>query len=239
MATKKSNIGPVLGNVLQQPHERSCEQRDQPAKKDDSTRHRKRPSRIPPEVFYQKTTNDSQDSAWSKRLKSIRRRVDEISKLPPLPQIVPEDLRKRRAIWKEFYRQDDAFEFTKSVRSGVHIFSYEVPGAEGGKRRFIGANYSTFWEKYKNMPSAKRHFYEVIPEWSPCKLYFDLEYRRTGKEEQPNVSNTQRISVEEQSYSVEDDLLVENVIATVQKTLQHPPFRANCDRKAVVDLDSR
>eukprot|EP00041_Stephanoeca_diplocostata_P027527 m.758780 g.758780 ORF g.758780 m.758780 type:complete len:466 (+) comp23193_c0_seq28:232-1629(+) len=208
----------------------------------DERQRRKRPSRIPPEQFYQNSKKADQDAEWSKRLKSIQRRAKEISSLPPLPHIVPEDLRKRRAIWKEFYRQDDAFEFTKTVRSGVHTFSFEVPGMEGGKRRFIAANYSTFWEKYKNIPATRRHFYEVIPEWSPCKLYFDLEYKRANEsadDDKKDYNPEPHVLPGRTSPQMaSDDTLVENVISTVQAVLQLPPYKTTCNRKNVLDLDS-
>ena len=43
-------------------------------------------------------------------------------------------------------------------------------------RRFICINYSDFWKYYSSIKEEDRHFYELIPEDSPCKLYFDVEF---------------------------------------------------------------
>lgn len=37
-------------------------------------------------------------------------------------------------------------------------------------------SYLSFWTQYNSVAKNKRHFYEVIPEGFPCKLYFDIEY---------------------------------------------------------------
>lgn len=47
-------------------------------------------------------------------------------------------------------------------------------------RRFVAASYAGFWQRYLKIAAADRHFYEVIPEGSPCKLYFDLEFPRAA-----------------------------------------------------------
>jgi hypothetical protein len=58
----------------------------------------------------------------------------------------------------------------------VHTFSVETDGT--GTRRFIAASYAAFWARYSGLEQSERHHYEVIPESSPCKLYFDVEYSR-------------------------------------------------------------
>jgi len=44
----------------------------------------------------------------------------------------------------------------------------------------VAASYAGFWTRYLKIAAADRHFYEVIPEGSPCKLYFDLEFPRAA-----------------------------------------------------------
>jgi hypothetical protein len=125
------------------------------------------------------------DPAWEKRLQQIRAVVDRMrsGKLaPPLPsQRVREDLTRPRHIWREFFRQDDAFAFSRSCRKAVHVFSVEI--GEDGRRRFIAATHSSFWARYAAMAASDRHHYEVIPEAAPCKLYFDVEYSRESHPE--------------------------------------------------------
>lgn len=85
---------------------------------------------------------------------------------------------KKRFVWRTFYRQEDAFAFCDSCRTALHTFSYEVPGMDGGKRKFLVTTYETLASRYLKMPADKRHIYELIREGRPCKLYFDLEYAR-------------------------------------------------------------
>ena len=88
---------------------------------------------------------------------------------PPLPGIIPEDLTKKRFIWKTFFRQEDAFAFCDAARMPLHTFSYEAPGMEGGKRKFLVATYEALCHRYLNMPPDKRHVYELIREDRPVK----------------------------------------------------------------------
>ena len=85
---------------------------------------------------------------------------------------------KKRFVWRTFYRQEDAFAFCDSCRTALHTFSYEVPGMDDGKRKFLVTTYETLASRYLKMPADKRHIYELIREGRPCKLYFDLEYAR-------------------------------------------------------------
>ena len=54
------------------------------------------------------------------------------------------------------------------------IFSQEL--ASSGKRTFISSSINTFFDAYLAVPPRKRHYYEIIREHSPCRLYFDCEF---------------------------------------------------------------
>ena len=45
-----------------------------------------------------------------------------------------------------------------------------------GRRRFCAAPYTDFVDKYLKLDYEMCHFYEVVCEDSPCRLYFDVEY---------------------------------------------------------------
>uniref|UniRef100_A0A914CM56 DNA-directed primase/polymerase protein n=1 Tax=Acrobeloides nanus TaxID=290746 RepID=A0A914CM56_9BILA len=76
-----------------------------------------------------------------------------------------------------FFRQAEAFEYaiTRSKGRG-RVFSFETPTLEAGKRRFLATDLKKFWNWYKSEDSTSRHFYELIQEDLPVRLYFDLEY---------------------------------------------------------------
>ena len=54
------------------------------------------------------------------------------------------------------------------------IFSQEL--ASTGKRTFISCSINTFFDAYLAIPPRRRHYYEIIRENSPCRLYFDCEF---------------------------------------------------------------
>ncbi|ETK74767.1 hypothetical protein L915_18498 [Phytophthora nicotianae] len=100
-------------------------------------------------------------------------------------------------ISSSFPRQQEAFEFadqvaalrrrvkaTSSASPGIgyggdstpRVFSFESAG--DGKRRFLVASLTEFWKNYKKTRDDQRHVYEIIREGVPCRLYFDLEFKR-------------------------------------------------------------
>ena len=56
----------------------------------------------------------------------------------------------------------------------LKVFSYEDNPAMPGKRLFLVSPLAHFWKMYLEMQS--KHFYEIIKEDQPCRLYFDLEF---------------------------------------------------------------
>lgn len=75
--------------------------------------------------------------------------------------------------WKVFHRQHDALEFSKNKRSGLMTFSFQQ---SDGKRLFLVAHPKVFWHYDTKKYPSERCTYEIIPETSVCKLYFDLEF---------------------------------------------------------------
>jgi DNA-directed primase/polymerase protein len=59
------------------------------------------------------------------------------------------------------------------------IFTMEDAWHEGA-RRFIVSTLDDFWHVYHQLPPNFKHFYELIPERFPCKMYFDLEFSRSA-----------------------------------------------------------
>eukprot|EP00730_Choanoeca_flexa_P017805 TRINITY_DN8610_c0_g1_i2.p1 TRINITY_DN8610_c0_g1~~TRINITY_DN8610_c0_g1_i2.p1 ORF type:complete len:520 (+),score=104.42 TRINITY_DN8610_c0_g1_i2:132-1691(+) len=83
-------------------------------------------------------------------------------------------LQRKRSVWREFPRQQQAFFFASTCNVPVYVFSSEIDGSTTGSRRYLVAELSTFWMRYYRM--TNRHYYELIPEHRPCHLYYDLEY---------------------------------------------------------------
>lgn len=71
-------------------------------------------------------------------------------------------------------------EAVEAKRKDEHLFAVEYPNASGAGsyRRFISVLYQKFWNYYSSLDDEQKHFYELIPENTPCKLYFDLEYMK-------------------------------------------------------------
>ncbi|KAK7112181.1 DNA-directed primase/polymerase protein-like isoform X2 [Littorina saxatilis] len=82
--------------------------------------------------------------------------------------------------WQIFHRQQEALDFVSSKGEDLHVFAFECqhPDKRSGQRQFLVATYPVFWHYYMQLDVCQRHHYEVIPEGSPCKLYFDLEFNR-------------------------------------------------------------
>ena len=117
-----------------------------------------------------------------------------------------------------------AFEFAESCYLPVHTFSFESRGLLDGKRKFLVTTYHEFWNKYNDMDSSERHYYEVIPESSPCHLYFDLEYKRCYNSTDSMPSDNELVSkfiffVCDELFRVYDvRCLVSNVLDLVSST---------------------
>lgn len=132
------------------------------------------PSRQSRQTGVSAKTRD--ERGWAATLDAMRATVRELRAGPALPKLVSEDLTTQSWVWREFPTQEQAFGFCDSTRRPCRTFSYEAPGMDPGKRRFIVTTYHTLTSKYFVMRQP-RHLYEVIRAGAPCKLYLDLEFR--------------------------------------------------------------
>uniref|UniRef100_A0A1I7XXY9 DNA-directed primase/polymerase protein n=1 Tax=Steinernema glaseri TaxID=37863 RepID=A0A1I7XXY9_9BILA len=74
-----------------------------------------------------------------------------------------------------YSKQRDALAARKA-QCLTRIFSFETLHSTPGSRQYLVAQLEDFWAWYIN--ATRRHMYEVIPEDTPCRLYFDLEFYR-------------------------------------------------------------
>jgi hypothetical protein len=94
-------------------------------------------------------------------------------------------------IFSYFGRQQQAFEYydmlsfnneheqqqqqmQQPVIKGLKLYSFERDS--DGQRKFLVSTWSRFLHEYLSYTNNHGHFYEIIREHTPCRLYFDLEY---------------------------------------------------------------
>lgn len=101
------------------------------------------------------------------------------------------------------------------------IFALETSST--GKRKYIVGNLGRFFHHYwrKSNPQC-RHYYELIREGTPCRLYFDLEY---SKEANPHIS------------IVESEVLMTEFIAELCIQFR-TIYGIAITRSCIIDLDS-
>jgi len=101
------------------------------------------------------------------------------------------------------------------------IFAIET--SSSGKRKYIVSHLGRFMHHYWRFcePTSK-HYYELIREGTPCRLYFDLEY---SKEANPNIDEDT------------NEILMNELISELTTELQSL-FNITINRKNIVDLDS-
>jgi hypothetical protein len=83
-----------------------------------------------------------------------------------------------------FGRQQQAFDyFDKLMEAQPSLYAgqnqlklYSFERESDGQRKFLVASWSRFLDEYLNGSNSHGHFYEIIRERSPCRLYYDLEY---------------------------------------------------------------
>uniref|UniRef100_A0A914W3G3 DNA-directed primase/polymerase protein n=1 Tax=Plectus sambesii TaxID=2011161 RepID=A0A914W3G3_9BILA len=81
-----------------------------------------------------------------------------------------------------FSRQRDAYAYrTKQNDPLLRIFSFETNADPGGKRSYMVCRSERFWHDYELCKQP--HFYELILEGWPSRLYFDLEFYRDANVE--------------------------------------------------------
>jgi len=90
--------------------------------------------------------------------------------------------------YKVFARQCDALLQAAMSMQDLKVFAFEVDNS--GKRQFVTCHPQRLWTFYKELP--KRHYYEVIPQDKPCKLFFDLEFSKVLNPEADGPAMTKR-----------------------------------------------
>eukprot|EP01118_Nematostelium_gracile_P007315 TRINITY_DN2374_c0_g1_i1.p1 TRINITY_DN2374_c0_g1~~TRINITY_DN2374_c0_g1_i1.p1 ORF type:complete len:436 (-),score=94.88 TRINITY_DN2374_c0_g1_i1:207-1514(-) len=132
-------------------------------------------------------------------------------------------------IYQEFPKQQMAIDFA-SKSDSLKIFSFEyerdtkrkqgVPENVGG-RKYVVTTYKQFWTKYGAdlHKESGKHFYEIIVENKPSKIYFDVEFE----------------------YGLNPGLVGENVIDILKKLMCEmisSVFKIELDVTDFLDLDS-
>jgi len=118
--------------------------------------------------------------------------------------------------WKNFPRQQEALDYAKTKLYGCMSFTYEQTN---GQRYFMVAHPETFWYYDSRKPPNERHTYEIIPDNSPCKLYFDLEFNRKDNSESNGTK------------------MVETFVKVITMFVKQK-FDVVCNEDDVLDLDS-
>ncbi|KAJ3054491.1 hypothetical protein HK097_001672, partial [Rhizophlyctis rosea] len=88
-----------------------------------------------------------------------------------------------------------------------------------GKRRFLVSTYEDFWSYYRQMNANERHYYELIKEGVPCRLYLDIEF---DYESNPTADGEEMIKI-----------LKEFIIEEL-----YLQFKLRCTTDDMVDLSS-
>ncbi|XP_006882341.1 PREDICTED: coiled-coil domain-containing protein 111 [Elephantulus edwardii] len=156
---------------------------------------------------------------WETKLKQIEERAS-LYERKPLSSVYKPRLSKLEepaSIWKLFHRQTQAFHFAKTCKEDVHVFALEYKVGDG-KRIYLVTTYVQFWFYYKSRKTLL-HCYEVIPENSVCKLYFDLEFSKPAN---PGADGQKMVA-----------LLIEHVCKALKEL-----YHVECSSEDVFNLDS-
>ncbi|XP_014203752.1 DNA-directed primase/polymerase protein-like [Copidosoma floridanum] len=120
---------------------------------------------------------------------------------------------------QEFWKQNEALANAAELSEYDDILCCFVFQDENERRRFIVTYPEDFWTDCERMPLEKRVFYEVIPELSPCFLYYDLEFEVDLNPDKDGVRMAQTL-----------------IHVTCEYIAYH--WKCSCDRRAVINLDS-
>ncbi|KAL3876729.1 hypothetical protein ACJMK2_034530 [Sinanodonta woodiana] len=123
--------------------------------------------------------------------------------------------------WEIFFRQKDAFKYARRTAKDLHVFAFESEtfSSDSGQRMYLVSSYPVFWHYYCQLDESKRHHYEIIPEGSVCKLYFDLEFLKEKNQECDGIKMV--------------EILIKFVCACLRAV-----FCIECDRRHILDLDA-
>lgn len=118
--------------------------------------------------------------------------------------------------WRTFRKQQQVLDFVSANNCDLFPFTYQT---NNGDRLFLAAHPVSFWFVDEQRPSTDRHTYEIIREFKPCKLYFDLEFDR-------------KVNPDRNGH-----LMVEIFMKIVCAALKNK-FNLACDKTSVLNLDS-
>ena len=78
-----------------------------------------------------------------------------------------------------FSKQKDAFAFLDKTPSNnnLRVFSLET---NRSSRKFIVTTETACFQRILSLPANQRHYYEIIRENFPCRLFFDLEFEKSA-----------------------------------------------------------
>ncbi|CAJ0564681.1 unnamed protein product, partial [Mesorhabditis spiculigera] len=80
------------------------------------------------------------------------------------------------AVYEYFSKQQPALERKNELAKTLpdaRVFTEQLPN---NAHRYIATAVARFWRNYEAQLTGKRHFFELIEDGMPCRLYFDLEY---------------------------------------------------------------
>ncbi|XP_038062292.1 DNA-directed primase/polymerase protein-like isoform X2 [Patiria miniata] len=125
------------------------------------------------------------EKQWEERLKKLQAVEAWYQTYPIIPAYRP-CLIDPSPFWHTVYRQKHAFDVAAAHPEDVHVFAFEADNikpdtASKGQRKYVITTYLQLWHTIYHLAAHGKYptFYEVIPEGSACKLYFDLEFSRS------------------------------------------------------------
>ncbi|XP_078534139.1 DNA-directed primase/polymerase protein [Lissotriton helveticus] len=158
---------------------------------------------------------------WDDQVKKVEELAAQYERKPLCPVYKPKLYQtwQPASVWNLFYRQAQAFSFAKSCKEDVHVFALERESKDVGQRIYLVTSYTELWFYYNKHRKSLMHCYEVIPENSVCKLYFDLEFYKPANPE------------------ADGKKMVEQVITYISRKLEEF-YGIKCSAKDVLNLDS-
>lgn len=118
--------------------------------------------------------------------------------------------------WKVFKTQQDAIDCCLQRRNGLMCFAFEDVNS---RRMFLVAHPKVFWSFNHNRFFKNCNTYEIIQEYSACKLYLDIEYEYAHN---PN-SNQERMLC--------------TLLKIINFNLNHY-FGLKCEKSDILEMDS-
>uniref|UniRef100_H3DL21 DNA-directed primase/polymerase protein n=1 Tax=Tetraodon nigroviridis TaxID=99883 RepID=H3DL21_TETNG len=121
---------------------------------------------------------------WGERLNRVEQLAQAFSSTPLSSRYKPRLWPcQPSSVWKLFPRQSLAISFAQTCKETVHVFALEKENSAPGQRIYLVTSYTELWHYYRTFTRSLMHCYEVIPEGTVCKLYFDLEFHKPSNEE--------------------------------------------------------